>query len=156
MTTPTAPTQFRIVTDGPRATIEVDGRDLTDVSRGYLLTHQAGELPHLTVDLIPRAGDVSGLGNVTINRSHEDVQAEHRELQAMTVAWLRSIASSEQVAAEVQASLPSMAADPYAATAHHLADLLEQMLDHNAAPAPEHVEVTTLGDDMASYVSTSS
>lgn len=57
------PRHVRITGTGPTATVEIDGNRVDGI-RSYMIEHRAGEFPHITIVLAPRALTVDGLAFV--------------------------------------------------------------------------------------------
>lgn len=110
-TTPLSP--FRIITDGIRGTVEVDGRDVTSQVAGLAFDAGNGEVARLTLQLAPHAGVIEGLA--VVEQQHGATTGDAvRQLDPELV---------RQLVAERNLTFTD---DPYNATLEVVADLLDQ------------------------------
>ncbi len=88
-TIPDQPSHVRILTDGPTAQLELDGRDVAAQLHAYTLQHRAGQLPELVLLLKPSATEEwSGLARVSIGEPPDPGPAAAAFLAALDAAEL--------------------------------------------------------------------
>lgn len=143
MTTTPTPLPFTIETDGTSGKITVAGQDVSALVRSGTLQFGAGDIPALTLDLVPRAGRIDAVGVVTVNHGYDDPGAR-REFHAATANLIRNGLDLEELQRRVDARLDSMADSPLVATCAAIADMFTATVDH--------IEITSVSDEFARYV----
>lgn len=123
---------FTIDLEGTRGTMTVDGHDITNQVRCGTVSFGDGDLPRLSIDLVPRAGRIEGEGIIEVSRHEFDTDEGRRAFYDLVEEQIRHI-DPDQVRAMAEARLTSMGDDPYAATVEAVADLFRAAIERAGA-----------------------